>query len=46
MGGGRGRLGRIRYNEMEVGRVIAKVVNNYLPEDGDPEQVELSQDRD
>ena len=34
------------YNEMVVDRVMAKAVDNYLPEDGDPEQVELSQDRD
>ena len=26
-------------------RVMAKAVNNYLPEDRDPEKVELSQDR-
>ena len=29
---------------MVVDRVMAKAVDNYLPEDGD--QVELSQDRD
>ena len=34
------------YNEMVVDCVIAKAVDNYLPEDGDSEQVELSQDRD
>ena len=34
------------YNEMVVDRVMAKAVDNFLPEDGDPEQVELSQDRD
>ena len=34
------------YNEMVVDRVMAKAVNNFFPEDGDPEQVELSQDRD
>ena len=33
-------------NEMLVGRVIAKAVENYLPEDVDPEQAELSQERD
>ena len=31
---------------MVVDRVMAKAVDNYLPEEGDPEQVELSQDRD
>ena len=34
------------YNEMVVDRVMAKAVENYLPVDGDPEQAELSQDRD
>ena len=33
------------YNEMVVDRVMAKAVNNYLPEDGDPTPAELSQDR-
>ena len=31
---------------MVVHRVMAKAVDNNLPEDGDPEQAELSQDRD
>ena len=31
---------------MVVDRVMAKEVVNYLPVDGDPEQAELSQDRD
>ena len=31
---------------MVVDRVMAKAVDNYLLEDGDPEQAELSQDRD
>ena len=31
---------------MVVDRIIAKAVANYLPVDGDPEQVELSEDRD
>ena len=26
------------YNEMVMGRVMAKAVDNFLPEDGDPEQ--------
>jgi len=34
------------FNEMVVDRVMAKAVNNFFPEDGDPEQVELSQDED
>ena len=33
------------YNETVVDRVMAKAVDNYFPEDGDPEQLELSQDR-
>ena len=32
------------YNQEVVDRIMDKAVNNYLPEDGDPEQVELSQD--
>ena len=34
------------YNEMMVDRVMAKAVDNFLPEDGDSEQVDLSQDRE
>ena len=31
---------------MVVDRVMAKAVNNFFPEDGDPVQAELSQDQD
>ena len=34
------------YNQMLVDRSMAKAVDNYLPEEGDPLQVELTQDRD
>ena len=34
------------YNEMVVDRVMAKAVEIYFPVDGEPEQAELSQDRD
>ena len=34
------------FNEMVVDRVMAKAVNNFFPEDGDPEQAELSQEED
>ena len=34
------------YNEMVVDRVMAKAVDNFFPEDGDPEKEELSQEED
>ena len=36
---------RDSYNKQVVGRVMAKALISYLPEDGDPKQVKLSQDR-